>query len=306
MQWVRDVQRDVHREHLYRRAIAITLGGNVFLAVLKAVAAALSGSVALYADAANSASDVFYSFTIAFGLWMALQPPDLSHPQGHSRFEPLVGLVVAASMTVAGYAAVRAALERFLSGGLAIEPGLPMLTLLGSATIKVGMYWSIARIARELNSPTFISTAQDNLSDVLTSTAALLGALGSKWLHPLTDPLAGVLVALWIFRNAATAWRSNLAFLTGAGASQELREQIAEISASVPGVCAVHQVIAEYVGPQLVADLHINVDGNLTLREAHAIADEVERRLSTLDEIDRAYVHVEPCPEEGEDKPEGR
>ncbi len=146
-----------------------------------------------------------------------------------------------------------------------------------------------------LNSPTFKATAQDNLSDVLTSIAAFVGALGSRWLHPLLDPGAGVAVALWIFRNAAAAWRSNLAFLTGAGASQELREQIAAISAGVPGVRAVHQVIAEYVGPQLVADLHINVSGDLTLREAHAIADEVEQRLSALDEIDRVYVHVEPC-----------
>ncbi len=306
MQWVREVERDVRRERLYRRAIVITLGGNVLLAVLKALAAAFSGSVALYADAANSVSDVFYSFTIAFGLWMALQPPDLSHPQGHSRFEPLVGLVVAASMTVAGYMAVHAAIERFITGAQAIEPGLPTLTLLGSATVKVGMYLSINRIARALSSPTFTSTAQDNLSDVLTSSAALLGALGSKWVHPLADPIAGVLVALWIFRNAATAWRSNLAFLTGAGASQELREQIATISAAVPGVRAVHQVIAEYVGPQLVADLHINVDGDLSLREAHAIADEVERRLSALDEIDRAYVHVEPCPDEDDNALECR
>ncbi len=147
MQWVREVQRDVRRERLYRSAITITLAGNLVLVTVKALAAMLSGSVALYADAANSASDVFYSFTIALGLWMALRPPDLSHPQGHHRFEPLVGLVVAASMTVAGYAAIRAAIERFLTGAIAIEPGLPMLTLLGSATIKVGMYWSIQRIA---------------------------------------------------------------------------------------------------------------------------------------------------------------
>ncbi len=298
MQWVREVQRDVRRERLYRSAIGITLAGNILLAVVKALAAVFSGSVALYADAANSASDVFYSFTIAFGLWMALQPPDLSHPQGHHRFEPLVGLVVAGSMTVAGYVAIRAAIERFVSGAVAIEPGLPTLTLVGSATVKVWMYWSIRRIAQALNSPTFKATAQDNLSDVLTSMAAFIGALGSKWVHPWFDPVAGGLVALWIFKNAAVAWRSNLAFLTGAGASQELREQIAEISGSVPGVRAVHQVIAEYVGPRLVADLHINVSGDLTLREAHAIADEVERRLSALDEVDRAYVHVEPCPEE--------
>ncbi len=101
MQWVRDFQPDPERQRLVRGALWITLLGNIGLALGKAIAARLSGSVALYADAANSISDVLYSLLIVLGLWIAQRPPDLSHPQGHSRFEPLAGLVVAAAMTVA-------------------------------------------------------------------------------------------------------------------------------------------------------------------------------------------------------------
>ena len=297
MRWIRESEHNPGRQRLLRRALWITLGGNLGLAVGKGVAAYLSGSVALYADAANSASDVAYSLLMALGLWMAGQPPDSSHPQGHSRFEPLAGLVVAAAMTFAGYEAVRAAVERFLSGGQAVAPGWPTLALLLSAGVKAGMYVLILRIARTVASPTLGVAAKDNLSDVLASAAAFVGVLGAAWVHPLTDPAAGVLVGLWIWRAAFEAWRENLGYLTGAGAPPELCQVVAQMAAEVPGVEAVHQVILEYVGPQLVADLHVNVDGHLPLHEAHDIADRVQAQLEAHPDVDRAYVHIEPLEE---------
>jgi cation diffusion facilitator family transporter len=297
MQWIRDYQPDPEVARLFRRALVITLGGNIILAVGKGAVAYLSGSAALYSDAANSVSDVLYSLMMILGLWMAQQPPDIGHPQGHGRFEPIVGLLVATAMTFAGYEAGRTSIERFLVGGLAVAPGWPILALLISAVIKAAMYDAIRRIASQVASPTLGVVAQDNLSDVLTSGAAFIGVLGSRFLHPLADPIAGALVALWIFRAALSAWKENLRYLTGAGASRETREEIAAVAAKVPGVLGVHQVITEYVGPRLVADLHIDVDGSAPLFEVHRISDDVRAQLEALPEVDRVYVHVEPCQE---------
>jgi cation diffusion facilitator family transporter len=208
--------------------------------------------------------------------------------------------MVALAMGFAGFEAARTSVERFIGGGLAVEPGLPTLVLLFSAAAKVGMYFAIRRIAETLTSPTLNAAARDNLSDVLTSAAAFIGALGSAFVHPLLDPIAGFLVALWIFRAAYEVGQENMDYLTGAGADLELRQTLAEAAAEVPGVQRVHQVITEYAGPQLVADLHINVDGNLTLYEAHAISDEVQERLEALPDVDRTYIHVEPCEENAE------
>ena len=105
MRWVRDYRPQLNDIRLFKIALIITIAGNVLLAVLKGLAAYFSGSVALYADAANSISDVLYSIMMVIGLWMALRPPDIGHPQGHSRFEPLVGLMVSFSMAFAGYEA---------------------------------------------------------------------------------------------------------------------------------------------------------------------------------------------------------
>ncbi|MEM5775866.1 MAG: cation transporter, partial [Anaerolineaceae bacterium] len=123
------------------------------------VAASLSGSAAMFADAANSVSDVAYSLMMVLGLWVAQRPPDLSHPQGHSRFEPFVGLMVTLSMAFAGYEAARNSIERFIAGGAAIEVGLPALVLLLAAAIKAGMFIAIRNIARKVNSPTLSTTA---------------------------------------------------------------------------------------------------------------------------------------------------
>ena len=294
MRWVRDYtpQPDVAR--LYRRALIITLTGNLILAASKSGAAFLSGSVALYADAANSVSDVIYSLLMVLGLWVAQQPPDISHPQGHSRFEPLVGLMVTLSMGFAGYEAARQSVGRFMQGGMAVELGWPTAVLLFSAAVKAGMFIYIRGIAETLGSPTLATTAQDHLSDVMTSTAAFLGAVGSRYVHPLTDPIGGILVSLWIFRAAISAGKENLGFLTGAGASEDVRKQVVNVAQSVPGVQRVHHMMTEYVGPRLVVDMHINVNGSMSVDQAHAIEDEVVTRLEHLPEVDRAYVHVEP------------
>lgn len=294
MRWVREITPQPAVAKLYRSAILITLIGNVLLALGKAAVAMLSGSAALYADAANSVSDVIYSLLMVFGLWMAQRPPDLSHPQGHGRFEPLVGMGVTFSMAFAGYEAARVSITRFFEGGIAVEPGWPTLVLLVSAAVKLLMFLTIRRFAQQLSSPTLATTAKDNLSDVLTSSAAFLGAFGSQYIHPLADPLGGIIVALWIFRQAFFAGRENMGFLLGAGAPLELREQLVDVAASVPGVQRVHHTMTEYSGPRLIVDLHINVNGQMTLDEAHGIADEVIDRLEQLPEVDRAYVHIEP------------
>ncbi len=157
MQWIRDYKPDLEVTRLFRRALVITLAGNVILAVGKGAAAYFSGSVALYADAANSISDVLYSLLMVLGLRMALQPPDISHPQGHGRFEPIVGLAVAAAMTFAGYEAGRTAVERFLIGGMDVALMNEMIEhkSLLSRFVNQGLAMS-RNLQQEISAETFV------------------------------------------------------------------------------------------------------------------------------------------------------
>ena len=294
MQLTRDHKPNPLRERAYRIALTVTLIANLFLVVGKGLATYFTGSIALYADTANSLSDLIYSVALVIALYVVLQPPDLSHPQGHARFEPMVGLVVALMMSIAGYEALRSSIERFIAGGSAIEAGLPTLVLLVSAAIKAGMFFLIRNLAHKADSPALRASATDNLSDVLTSVAAFIGILGSGLIHPLLDPAAGFLVSLWIFKAAFEAGRENFAYLTGAGPDEALRQKILDTANGVEGHHTVHHMISEYVGPKLAIDMHINLPGDASLDLVHDISDRIIEALEALPEVDRAYVHVEP------------
>lgn len=299
LECVRDQPVDPRGRRLYRRAILVAVVGNALLAVAKGAAAWVSGSSAVLSDAANSLADTFYSLLMAIGLRLAQKPPDEGHPQGHSRFEPLVSLLIAVTLLGTGVAALRESALRFVPGAAAVEPGWPTAVLAGSAALKVIMYLVVRRMGRAAESPAIQASARDNLADVLSSVAALAGVWGSRFVHPLLDPGAGVLVALWILRTVWQIVCENLGYLTGRGASPELRREIAATAASVPGVIGVHQVIADHVGPRLRADIHIDVDGETTLRRAHQISDQVRARVEALSAVDLAFVHPEPVGAEG-------
>lgn len=277
----------------YITAIIVTIAGNIILAVGKAVAASITGSSALYSDAANSISDVLYSALVAVGLYVAMQPADQSHPQGHSRFEPLVGLVVTASMAIAAYEAGHNAVDTFIAGPKSIQISLPSLILLASASIKTVMFFLIRSIANRQDSPSLRAIAADNLSDIISSVIVFIGTAASN-LFPIFDPIAGLLVAVWILYAAFRSGKENLVYLTGGSAPQDVRDRIILAASSVPGVRNVHHLITEYVGPHLIVDMHCDIDPALTFVKAHEITDEITTKVENLVEVDRAYVHLEP------------
>ncbi len=295
LQQVRQESLDLRRQSLYRRAILIAVVGNVILTLGKVTVAWLSGSSAVFSEAANSLSDALYSLLMAGGLYLAQRPADEGHPQGHSRFEPLICLFIAGMLALAGFTALREGVLRFLSGANRIEPGWPTVVLVGGAAAKIVMYVLVERIGRLAHSPAIRASARDNLADVLTCAAALLGVWGSRFVHPLLDPAAGILVSLWIFRATWEILYENLGYLTGRGAPPEIVAQIATTASSVPGVLGVHQVIADYVGPRLRVDMHIDVDGAIKLRQAHTIADRTRAKVEALPEVEMAFIHLEPA-----------
>ena len=294
MRWIRDTEPNSELSRRFRTAMLITFFGNLVLAGLKLSAAYFSGSSAIYADAINSVSDVLYSILLIIGLWLSQQPPDISHPQGHSRFEPFAALIVTLSMAFSGYEALRVSIQRFMEGGASIDFSLPAAALFFSIAVKAIMFWGINRIAQRLSSPGLEAAAKDNITDVITSLAAILGILASNLANPLFDPIAGIIVALWIFRAVWVTAKENLGYLTGAGADTETRQKFIEIVSKIPGVENIHHVITDYAGPRFVVEVHINARGEISLNQAHEICDRATEELEKLDEVDRAYVHVEP------------
>jgi len=291
---VRSEKLDPRRSKLYKKAILIAIGGNLLLTVAKGILAWISGSSAVFSDAANSLSDALYSIIMGIGLYVSQRPADETHPQGHRQFEPLVSLFIAAAMGIAGVAAIWQSIQHFLGKADSIALGWPTIILTIAIFVKYIMYYLVTKVGKKVHSPAIKASARDNLVDIITSTSALLGVWGSRFIHPYFDPIAGLFVALWIFKATAEIVWENVGYLTGRGATIELIHKIADTASSIAEVENVHRILAEYIGPQLRVDMHIDVDGSMTLDRAHDIGEEVRTVVEALVEVDLVFVHIEP------------
>ncbi len=292
IRYIRLYKPNPKQASLFKKALIITFLGNLILAVSKMAVALTGNSAAIMADGLMSSSDLFYSIMMVIGFWVSQRPPDHSHPQGHSRFEPLVGLMIMTAMGFAAYQAVAQSIYRF-QHPQAIDP-ISTLVLVFGAVVKLGMFYQVKQIADQTKNPTLRTTAIDNLSDVFTTSGAFVGALGSNFLHSITDPIAGVVVGLVIARNAFNVGRENFNFILGGGANKETLEEITKIVRQVPGVLNLHSLCTEYAGPKLVVDMHVNCDANLPLYRVHQIETEIIEKIKMINDVDRVYVHIEP------------
>lgn len=286
---------------LYQRAGYIALGGNLFLFAAKGAVAWLSGSSAIYADAANSGSDVAYSLLMMVGLWLSVRPADVTHPHGHRRIEPMVSLVIGSMMTFAGIEAARTGILRLDRGAQAVLSNWALAIPVITIGVKAGMYALVRRIGRIVHSPAILASASDNLSDILTSAVALVGVGTSRLAFPAADPIAALIVSAWIFRGAFGVLREAVQQLIGGAISPELDDRIAQAALSVPGVQGIEQLVAEFVGPRVWVDIHVLADRSQTLEETHRFSHAVREALEALPEVERVFVHVEPytSPKEG-------
>ncbi len=298
MNWIDDSANDTRNIKWMYLALAVTVAGNLLLAVTKWAAAVRSGSSSVYADALNSISDVLYSITLVIGLLISIRPADRSHPHGHERFEPLVGLIISFSMGFAAWSALSEAIEKLRSGASAVSASAAIPALILSAAVKCLMFFIIRAVAKKTRSTALKDAAADNLSDMLTSAAAVVGILLSNAVDPICDPIIGILLSLWIFKAAISALSENLNYLTGHGVDDAELESLKQEIESVPGVLGVHKLVAEYVGTKLRLDIHIDMDGSMPLTQLHEIETEIENRMAARQEIDHIFIHAEPLGED--------
>jgi cation diffusion facilitator family transporter len=283
------------RRSTLRRVGLLVLAVNLTLVGLKGAVWWLSGSLAVQSEAVNSAADAVYSLVIVAGLYLTTQPPDFEHPHGHERIEPFVSLFVAAGIFFAGGVVIWQSGTALLTGDVSVTSGPAAIgVLLFSAAAKYGLFRYCLAAGEERRSPALIATAKDNRNDILTAGAALVGVVGALLGFPLADPLAAIVVAVGILYTGVDVVRDNVTYLVGGAPPEELRREILNRALAHPDVEGAHDVIAHYVGPEIDVSLHIEVEGDRTLNEAHDIETAVIQAVKELPEVDDVFVHVDP------------
>jgi len=285
---------DVERMRLGRRAALAGIGGNILLTTLNFIVGVSSGSVALVAEAAHTLSDVMTSIITYIGFRIGQRPPDREHPYGHGRAEALVGLVVVLFLGIISYEIVSEAYRK-----LFIEVAPPDYTaaLMAAAGIvaNISMTLYIRRIGERINSPAIVADAQHQKVDIFSCIAIMVGVAGSNLGFRFLDPLVAVIIAVLVLKTAFDVGRENVNNILGAVPYPELMRDIETAALSVDGVKGIHDVRINYFGPYAAADIHIEVDGDMVLREAHRIAHDVEGKIiADVDMIKIVNVHV--CP----------
>lgn len=288
------------RKKLGQRAVSVAIIGNIALTIFNFIVGILSGSTALVAEAAHTFSDILTSTITFIGFRIGLKPPDRLHPYGHGRAEPLVGLVVVVFLAIIAFEIVSEVYKKLFLGGPITPPETiaAVMALIGVA-VNFTMTTYIMRTGKKINSPAIIADAQHQKVDIFSSAAIFVGVIGSRLGFPILDPIVAIFIAIMVLKTAFDVGRENINNILGTVPSKEILDDINKSALSVDGVLGIHNVRINYLGPYASVELHVTVAQDLSLKEAHEIAHNVEEKIiQDIEVVSMVTVHV--CPD-GED-----
>lgn len=274
--------------------------GNLFLALIKGIIGMLSGSKALIADAANSASDVAGSIAVFIGLRAAKRPPDRDHPYGHGKAESIAAIIVAVLLFLVGIEIAQSSFSAFFQP-MEAPKIYAVYALIFSMIIKEAMFRYNYALGKKLNSDALLVNAYDHRSDVIASFAALVGVgsaiLGDyfniDWLI-YADPLAGMIVSIFIIRLAWKLGAESIHNTLDHVLHEEDTVEMRQIVKNIPGVMEINELHAREHGHYVIVDIKVSVDPYITVEEGHKIGKKVKQELLTLNQVENVFVHINP------------
>lgn len=279
----------------FTRASVVNVVGNAVKIVVEAVVGLTFGSVALLADAAHSVADLVASIVVLVWGRNVYADPDETHPHGHQRIEPLAALFVGSIIVLLGLNLLYESALGFIEGtDVVFSPWLVGALLFAMADMYL-LYWYTTRVNETVGSSALSALAIDCKNDIYTSIAAMAGVIGVFVGYPVFDAVAGGLVSVLVVYQGVDIARENVSYLVGSAPPEEKRLRITNTLRSHPDVKGVHDVAVFYDGTDLEVEAHVEVDGELTLVEAHDIETELIESLRRDDEVGDAHLHLDPA-----------
>ncbi len=278
----------------FSRASWVNVVGNAAKIIVEGAAGILFGSVALIADAAHSVADLVASIVVLVWGSRSYDSADESHPHGHARIEPLTALFVGAVIVLLGLNLLYES-GRGVVFGTDVQFSVFLLAALAFAMVDMYLvYWYTQRANEGLGSTALSALATDCLNDLYTTVAALVGVLGVFAGVPILDPLAGGLVSVLVIHQGIEIARENVDYLVGAAPTDDKRTEIRQEIKANDAVEGVHDFTVFYDGTLLEVEVHVEVDGEMTIREAHDLESRLVDDLRALEEVGDVHIHLDP------------
>ena len=293
------------REKEIYKVTLVGSAGNVALLTFKFIAGTLGHSSAMIADAVHSLSDFLTDIMVLVFVHISAKPQDESHDYGHGKFETIASFLIGLALMAAATGIIVAGgmkLVAWLGGEQLEAPGmLALWVALLSILVKELLYRYTARCGKTLESQAMIANAWHHRSDALSSIGAAIGIggailLGNRW--TVLDPLASIIVGGMLVKVSVDLLKTSIGELTECSLPAEREEEIINLIQSFTGVRQPHNLRTRNIGDRIAIEVHVRMDGNIPLYEAHERATAIENKLKECYGAQtHVTIHMEPVKE---------
>ena len=275
-----------------------TIIANLILSVFKLIIGFIGNSSAMISDAIHSASDVFSTIVVMIGIKMAAKESDKEHPYGHEKMECVAAIVLAIVLFITGLGIGVEAFRTIFSGNyenLEIPGILALIAAVISILVKEGMYWYTRYFARKINSGALMADAWHHRSDALSSVGALVGIFGARHGFVVMDSAASLVIFVFIAKAAYDIFMDAIDKMIDRSCDENTQKQIYECILETENVLGIDLLQTRIFGNKIYVDAEIEVNGDVTLNEAHDISELVHQRIEEkFDMVKHIMVHVNP------------
>ena len=285
------------QQTIVKKLSRVGILGNVLLSAFKLFAGIVGKSGAMVSDAVHSLSDVFATLIAVIGVRLSQRQEDSEHPYGHERLESvaslILGLILAGTGIGIGYGGIRKIF--FEQDALEVPTLLPLIAAVVSILVKEGMYRYTMYYADKLDSAAFRADAWHHRSDALSSVGSFIGIGMARLGFPIMDPIASLLICVLILKVAYEIIREALAQMLDTSCGKDFEQKLRKFVEEQPGVEHVDLLHTRQFGNKVYVDLEIAVNRDLSLGEAHAIAERVHGNMEqAFPKIKHVMIHVNP------------
>ncbi|HPD89426.1 MAG TPA: cation diffusion facilitator family transporter [Oscillospiraceae bacterium] len=267
---------------------------NILLFLGKFIAGAVSGSIAVTADAFNNLSDAGSSIITVLGFKLSSRKPDMEHPFGHGRLEYVSGLIVSLLIVMMGVELVKSSVEKIVNPTEAEYSLFTFVILIASILVKSYMYYYNHAIGKKIKSAAMDATALDSFSDAITTFAVLVSSLVGMYTNWMIDGWCGIVVAAFILRTGILAAKGTVDLLVGTPPDPIFVHRIQEIVLSHEGIIGIHDLIVHNYGPgRMMVSLHAEVPCDADIMAAHDTIDNIEKDIREEMHC-LAIIHMDP------------
>jgi cation diffusion facilitator family transporter len=278
------------------KAAGLSVASNIALTAGKLVVGTIIGSVSVISEAIHSANDLLASFIALWAVRKSAQPPDQEHPYGHGKVENIAGTIEAVLIFIAAVLIISESIEKIRQGGEILEPGWGVLVMAVSAGLNFMVSSYLLKVGKEQDSVALEADGIHLRTDVYTSLGVMAGLgliqLSGYW---ILDPIIAIMVALLIVKAAFELLQKAFLPLLDTAADAETMDTVTEVLEDLKGeFIEYHDLRSRKAGRDVHIDMHLVVQAEMSIEEAHDLCDTIESRIQERLNYSHVLIHVEP------------